>query len=441
MQAVKDATKENEFRKVELGDYVREFSLRFRAGIVPDADTAQFIEEYSSGLGWPEMTIVRNIKDTEPPRYASPEAEEQAILAAQGKTRALLDMLRAVAADGDRNALSELVQLLAKNVSWLEGYSYHEKGNLKELAAHLGSWPVMFNSRPRKQQQVADYLARIGLAPEYDPALGWHQPTGAVEVRDPEPPRFNNPEEKGRAILQTSYLAGRLLEELQHHVADGNLLATVKFVILLEANVTWLESYSVRDKGNLKAIASLAQVWPVMMERCSRRTKAGVEYLKKIEQGTKAQISLSPKWGNSHRKGGRDDGAVATHYAMGIRIAVHSARTFFQSYDKKLETNGPLSRAAWENIPQWIKDAGKLAPLTKESAPQWFEIGWQLLVEKHNGHPENDEQLRKLGSFRRLHSVRQEQQKNITALTAQSNIYDGIKQRIREALISLAPTS
>jgi hypothetical protein len=346
------------------------------------------------------------------------------------------------------------VQLLAKNVAWLEGYSYREKGNLKELAGLLGAWPVMFNSRPRKQQQVADYLARIGLAPEYDPALGWDQLVSTVEVKDPEPPRFNNPEQKGRAILQTSYLAGRLMEELQHHVADGNLLATVKFVMLLEANVTWLESYSVRDKGNLKAIASLAPVWPVMMECCSRRTKAAVEYLNRIEQGTKAQISLSFKWGNSWRKGGRDYGAVATHYARGIRIAVHSARNFFQSYDKKLETNGPQSRAAWEKIPQWIKDAGKLAPLTKKSAPKWFEIGWQLLVEKHNGHPEQDENLGKLGEHRagkyarhykkiagRFPGTEVLNRKNSPPLTAATDIRSGIKERILQALVSLAPPS
>src|SRR5271168_2979196 len=78
-QAVEAAAKGSEFRKVELGDYIREFSLRFRAGIVPDADTAQFIEEISSNLGWPEVTFVRHIKDPEPPRYASPEAEQQAI--------------------------------------------------------------------------------------------------------------------------------------------------------------------------------------------------------------------------------------------------------------------------------------------------------------------------------------------------------------------------
>jgi hypothetical protein len=432
-----DPTKGNECRKVELDEYVREFSVRFRAGTVPDADTAQFIEEISGSLGWPEVTFVRSVKDPEPPRYASPEAEQQAILATRDSARTLLDALRTFAADGDKNALSELVLLLAENMAWLEGYSYRDKGNLKALAARAGAWPVMLNRRPRKQRQAADYLARIGLDPEFDPAFDWPQLAGVAEAKDPEPPRFDNPADKGRAILDMSYSAGRLLEELRLYVADGNKWATESFVLLLAESVTWLESYSVRDKGSLKAIASRAPVWPVMMARCSRRTKAAVEYLKRIELGTKAQISLSHKWGTSWG----NEGAVATHYARAIRFAVGNARTFFQSYDKGLETNGPLSRAAWEKVPQWIKDAGKLAPLTKDSAPRWFEIGWHLLVEKHNGHPESDPTLGKLGSFRKLHSEHVGQQKTVTARTAESNIRDGIKQRIADALLSLAPPS
>ena len=96
--------KENEFREIKFEDYVREFSLR---GDMSDAGTALFIEEISSSLGWPEVTLVRNVKDPESPLYASPEAEKQAILAANGETKAWLDMLRAVAADGNRNALSD----------------------------------------------------------------------------------------------------------------------------------------------------------------------------------------------------------------------------------------------------------------------------------------------------------------------------------------------
>ena len=155
--------KENEFRLVRLDDLAREFSLRLLAGAELDAATAVSIEEYGSSLGWPGVIFVRNVKDPELPRYASPEAEEQPIRQMVAEARICLDNLRTLAADGDRNSLSELVQLLARNVAWLEGYSNREKGNLKELAALLGVWPVMFNSRPRKQQQVADYLARIGL--------------------------------------------------------------------------------------------------------------------------------------------------------------------------------------------------------------------------------------------------------------------------------------
>jgi hypothetical protein len=431
------AAKVNELRKVARAEYVREFSVRFREGIVPDADSAQFIEEISSSLGWPEGPFVRNEKDPEPPRYASPEAEAQAILTALLSACACLGVLRALAADGDENALSELVQQLPGNIRWLEGYSYRDKGNLKAFATVANAWPVMLNLRPREQRQAAEYMERIGLDPKFDPDFYWPEPAGAAEVKNQEPPRFDNPADKGRAILYMSYSAGRRLEELRPYVADGNQLATVSFVLLLAENVAWLESYSVRDKGNLKATANRAPVWPVIMARCPRRTKAAAEYLKRIELGTKAQISSSPKWGTSWG----NEGAVATHYAMGIRLAVGNARTFFQSYDKRLETDGPLFRAAWEKVPQWIKDAGKLAPLTKDSAPRWFEIGWHLLVEKHNGHPESDPTLGKLGSFRKLHSEHVGQQKTVTARTAESNIRDGIKQRIADALVSLAPPS
>jgi hypothetical protein len=442
--------KENEFREIKLEDYVREFSLR---GETSDAGTARFIQEISSSLGWPQVTFVRKIKDSEPPLYTSQKTKEQAIADAHGKTRMFLDMLRASAAGGDGNSLSEFVQLLAKNVTWLEGYSHREKGNLKELAAYLGMWPAMFNRRPRKKQQVAAYLARIGLAAEFDPDLDWHYVAGTVEAKDPEPTQFSDSEAKDRAVIRAICDAGRLFEELQLHVADGNLLATVKFVQLLEAEVTWLESYSIRDNDNLKAIASLTPDWPTSMARCPRRTKAAVEYLKRIKQGTKAQISLSSKWGNSHRKGGRDDGAIATRYARGIRMAVLNARNFFQSYDKRLETNGPLSRAAWEKVPQWIKAAGNLSRLTKKSAPKWFEIGWQLLFEKNNGHPERDPTLGKLcDDFRANKYARRYakiagpfsseeilNRKESPTATADADRRSRIKERILNALISLAP--
>jgi hypothetical protein len=431
-----DPAKGNEFRKVELDEYMREFSMRFRSGTVPDTDTAQFIEEISNSLGWPEVTFVRDEKDPEPPRYANPEAETQAIQTAWDSAIACLAVLRALATDGDENALTQLVQQLANNIAWLEGYSYRDKGNLKAQAVCADAWPVMLNLRSHEHRQAAAYLERIGLDAKFDPAFYWPQPAGTAEVKGAESPRFANPENKTRVILDASYSAGKWLRDLRLQVGDGNTSATLWFVALLTENVAWLESYSVCDKGNLKAIASLAQVWPVLMARCSRRTKAADEYLKRIGLGTNAQISSSNKYGTSWH----NEGAVATHYARGIRMAVHNARNFFlhQGY---LAANGPLSRVAWERVPQWIKDAGTLSPLTKESAPRWFEIGWQVLVEKHNGHPDNDPLLSKLGEYRKRHSEHIGQQKAVTPATAAANICDGIKSRLLTALVSLAPAS
>jgi hypothetical protein len=351
-----------------------------------------------------------------------------------------------MAADGDESATAELLHLLADSATWLEGYSYRDKGNVKAIGPTYGVWPVMVNRRPRKLRQAAAYLERLGLGPKLDLQQTAKPDTAPRQTATPAEIQSGL---RNRTLLDFSYSASHHLRKLRAHVADGNRLATCWFVELLSEFVRWLESYSQRDKGNLKAVAALAPVWPVVLARDKQRTEVVLDYLTRIELGSKGQISSSPKWGTSWG----NEGAVATQYARAIRQAVGNARNSFQSYDGKLETNGPLSRAAWQKIPQWVKDAGKLQPLTKQSAPEWFKIAWQLLAEKHNGHPENDPQLLKLGEHRAgkyaraykkiagpFASKEVKERKKSPADTAAADIRARIKERLLNALISLAPS-
>jgi hypothetical protein len=305
----------------------------------------------------------------------------------------------------------------------------------------------MVNRRPRKLRQAAGYLERITLNSKLD--------SQQTANPDAAPRQTATPAEIqsalcSRTLLDFSYSASHHLRTLRVHVAAGNRLSTCWFAELLSEFGRWLERYSLHDKGNLKAVAALAPVWPVILARGKQRANAIMDYLTRIEQGSKAQISSSPKWGSSWG----NEGAVATHYARAIRHAVGNARNFFRSYDSKLETNGPLSRAAWQKNPQWVKDAGKLLPLTKQSAPKWFEIAWHLLAEKHNGHPENDPQLRKLGEHRAGKYARAYkkiagpfaskevlERKESPQDTAAADIRARIKERILTALTSLAPAA
>jgi hypothetical protein len=402
-------------REVDLESYVREWSARLKGGIVPDADTAQFIEEISSSLGWPKIVYVRTAEDAKPKR-GSMEAYKDA--------QANLRLIRAMASDGNQASLSNLLQILIENLEWLEGYSYRDKGNLKAVAGSVSWWPVLLNQRPSKQRQAAEYLNRIGLAkPRRVPRFGQ-----GPRVADYK----GSYSTLNLLVVRAGQSASENLRELCAHVAAGDLESAYLLLVLVSQYVAWVETHAIDHSKDVAIIARLAPVWPVMLSRAPRSLRASLKYLENITVGNNAQISLSPKWGSPWRKG-RDEGAIATFYARQIRLAVGTARNFFLSYDQRLERNGPLSSAAWAKIPEWVRTAGALAPLTKKSAPQWFKIGWQLLLEHSKGHPERIDQLCRIGEYRKRHY------EGRALRTAAANIRDGIKTRICRSLISLSP--
>lgn len=267
--------------------------------------------------------------------------------------------------------------------------------------------------------------------------LGWAEVEYQAEVKDPAPPHFNNEEERALAVHSAFEQAALSLKELRVLAAAGDKAAIAALVELLLENATWLEGYSSRDNGNLKATARRAGAWPVVWANRSRRAKDVASYLKRIELSAKAQISPSRNWGNSWE----DKGSVATFYAMEIRNKIGQAKEWVCSFGDIFQTNGPLSGVAWEKVPQWAKDAVKLPPLTKKSAPKWFKIGWQLILEKHNGHPEKDSNLKTLAEATRKDKYARSYDKKVSPQrTAAADVRSRIKERVLQALVSLAPS-
>jgi hypothetical protein len=82
--------------------------------------------------------------------------------------------------------------------------------------------------------------------------------------------------------------------------------------------------------------------------------------------------------------------------------------------------------------------AAHLAPFCEQSWPSWFELTWEIVLEENRGNPERNPELRPLGLHREKHSVQQSQQKTLTARTAESNIRDGIRDRLRKAMKLMA---
>jgi hypothetical protein len=86
------------------------------------------------------------------------------------------------------------------------------------------------------------------------------------------------------------------------------------------------------------------------------------------------------------------------------------------------------------------KQVLKLKPLSADSVNQWFDTAWKVILDRTHGRPEKDEQLRKLGEHRKRHTITAKP----GSKTIESNIRDGIKERLREAfseVISRTPNS
>lgn len=89
---------------------------------------------------------------------------------------------------------------------------------------------------------------------------------------------------------------------------------------------------------------------------------------------------------------------------------------------------------------EWERLARNLKPFSANTWPKWFEVAWQAVLADCDGHPERDIELGKIGQYRAEHSTEKYEgtQAVATAKTRDSNIRDGISEKLRKAIKRLA---
>jgi hypothetical protein len=85
-----------------------------------------------------------------------------------------------------------------------------------------------------------------------------------------------------------------------------------------------------------------------------------------------------------------------------------------------------------------LKQIMSLPPLNSACADDWANAIWEMILVTYDRKPENDPELHKIGKYRERHSEYIEQQKKTTPQTCNSNVRDGIKERISKAVRALA---
>lgn len=281
----------------------------------------------------------------------------------------------------------------------------------------------------------------VSLTPELKAwADKWirHSPLQMVrstDVKDKLPPTYANAEAAQMAWIDAACKIEQGFTELQANAAAGNSDALGALVQQLHDAADWLCGFSYRQTELVRQIARRRFQWPVLWVRHPQFEKSQREYLTEIQLGEEDPYhSKSKAWG----KGWGGKFSVATIWAMEIQATIEENKSLMVHATPF--ASRPEYKPWWDAIPQWAKDCATLRPLSKETAAKWFAIGWQAILEHTNDKPEGVAELQKLGENRKKHSEHTGQQKRATANTSDVNIRARIKERIGQALHSLAPS-
>jgi len=89
---------------------------------------------------------------------------------------------------------------------------------------------------------------------------------------------------------------------------------------------------------------------------------------------------------------------------------------------------------------EWERLARNLKPFSADTWHEWFEVAWQAVLADYDGHPERDTELREKGQYRAEHTFTHAigAQKKTISRTRETNIRDGIKEKLKGAIKRLA---
>jgi len=222
-----------------------------------------------------------------------------------------------------------------------------------------------------------------------------------------------------RQLLESSLIS---LNELFRRAKAGRD-ESADYIFRLAMRTTVL-LYKLTDKPlpSLLDIAHSAPIWPVLYSPKASFLEPFNEALRRLEVGKHTQLNIDPKSRWSWQ-------GEARQWAAAIHLFVSGSKTAAKAF----ETDFPGKTIPWAD--DLVKEALQLPPLTKDTAKEWMQkVGWPYVLKETGNQPEKHPQLRKLGIHRQGHT----ETAKPGSKTSESNIRDGIKKLIRQALQEMA---
>jgi len=232
------------------------------------------------------------------------------------------------------------------------------------------------------------------------------------------------------------WLATAILGELDARAQANQQEAAEQLLHLVTDFVVALDQLAHQNPELLRPLVKANLGWPCVLSAKRESVTDGLAIVKLLGVGEEADFGISAK------KRWQVFGSTRANEVAVDIVCTIKANQKWLAYRKGFihERKNIPCHMEFPSPPKWVLDCAALPPFSKASAVQWFEIGWQAILEATNGQPENDARLREIGKYRERHSIQQGHQKSLTSHTADVNIRDGIRTRIRDALARIART-
>jgi hypothetical protein len=128
-------------------------------------------------------------------------------------------------------------------------------------------------------------------------------------------------------------------------------------------------------------------------------------------------------------------GSSARPFARPCPQGIDTPRAFAQRALGRIEAyrTSPFQRLHALRAPQgWQVAANRLDDFGPDSWKEWFEVAWSLVLLDTEGKPQEHPSLRQWGEYRKHHSATE------SPKTQASDVRDGIRERLKQAVKQLA---
>jgi hypothetical protein len=230
--------------------------------------------------------------------------------------------------------------------------------------------------------------------------------------------------------------------------ARGHTVAMEEILRDLEDTINGLDLLADRNPDFVRSFARKRKFWPVLGNHHPVLLKMIKNRFKALEVASECGWEPGMKWGIGW--GGKI--SLATLYAIRIKdiLERNAANGRLNTGNKAIAEE----KAAWRKWPQWARDCLTLPSLTKQTARLWLEVGWQGILEATGNKPEYGPGLILLAEESRAGKYARRYSKSVAGRvksaevlhrkvsppdTALADIRARIKERIGQALVSLAP--